>query len=40
MRNRIANGYLLVEPAVVRSTVERDLPVIVKAVQDAIGHQP
>ncbi len=36
MRNRIAHGYLLVEPAIVRSTVDRDLPVIVEAVRAAI----
>lgn len=32
MRNRIAHGYLLVEPAIVRSTVDRDLPLLIKAV--------
>jgi len=30
MGNRIAHGYLLVEPAIVRSTVDRDLPVMVE----------
>ena len=29
MHNHIAHGYLRVEPAIVRSTVERDLPVMV-----------
>ena len=40
MRNRIAHGYLLVEPAIVRSTLDRDLPVIVTAVRAAIGRLP
>lgn len=38
MRNRIAHGYLLVEPAIVRSTVDRDLPVMVEAVRAAIAR--
>ena len=38
MRNRIAHGYLLVEPAIVRSTVDRDLPVMVEAVRAAIDR--
>ena len=38
MRNRIAQGYLLVEPAIVRSTVDRDLPVMVEAVRAAIDR--
>lgn len=38
VRNRIAHGYLLVEPAIVRSTVDRDLPVMVKAVRTAIDR--
>ena len=38
MRNRIAHGYLLVEPAIVRSTVDRDLPVMVEAVNAAIDR--
>lgn len=40
MRNRIAHGYLLVEPVIVRSTVERDLPVMVDAVNSAIDRLP
>ena len=40
MRNRIAHGYLLVEPAIVRSTVDRDLPVMVTAVRAAIDRLP
>lgn len=33
MRNRIAHGYLLVNPPIVRATVERDLPIITRAVR-------
>jgi uncharacterized protein with HEPN domain len=40
MRNRIAHGYLLVEPAIARSTVERDLPVMVAAVRAAMDRLP
>ena len=40
MRNRIAHGYLLVEPAIVRSTVDRDLPVMVEAVRTGIDRLP
>jgi uncharacterized protein with HEPN domain len=40
MRNRIAHGYLLVEPAIVRGTVDRDLPVTVEAVSAAIDRLP
>ena len=40
MRNRIAHGYLLVEPAIGRSTVDRDLPVMVNAVRAAIDRLP
>ena len=40
MRNRIAHGYLLVEPANVRSTVDRDLPVMVEAVRTGIDRLP
>lgn len=36
MRNRIAHGYLLVQPANIRSTVERDLPVMIAAVKGAL----
>jgi uncharacterized protein with HEPN domain len=36
MRNRIAHGYLLVEPAIVRSTVDRDLPMMIEVVEAAI----
>jgi hypothetical protein len=40
VHNRIAHGYLLVEPANVRSTVDRDLPVMVEAVRAAIDRLP
>jgi uncharacterized protein with HEPN domain len=36
MRNRIAHGYLLVEPAIVRSTVDRDLPMMIEVVKAGI----
>jgi uncharacterized protein with HEPN domain len=36
MRNRIAHGYLLVEPAIVRSTVDRDLPMMIVVVKAGI----
>jgi uncharacterized protein with HEPN domain len=36
MRNRIAHGYLLVEPAIVRSTVDRDLPMMIEVVEAGI----
>ena len=29
MRNRIAHGYLLVEPGVIRSTLDTDIPAII-----------
>lgn len=35
MRNRIAHGYLLVSAAIVRSTVERDVPGIVARIDSA-----
>lgn len=40
MRNRIAHGYLLVEPAIVRSTVDRDLPMMIEVVGAAIRRLP
>lgn len=36
MRNRIAHGYLLVEPSIVRQTLDRDVPVIVDRIRAAI----
>jgi len=38
MRNRIAHGYLLVDPTLVRQTVETDLPVIVRGVGDELDR--
>lgn len=35
MRNRIAHGYLLVEPGVVRRTVDRDLPILIATISAA-----
>jgi hypothetical protein len=40
MRNRIAHGCLLVEPAIVRSTVGRDLTVMVEAVRAPSSRSP
>lgn len=37
MRNRIVHGYLLVDPALVRQTIEVDLPGIVTTLRQAIG---
>ncbi len=36
MRNRIAHGYMLVDPAIVRSTLARDLPTILNRIHDAL----
>ena len=36
MRNRIAHGYLLVEPSIVRQTLHKDVPVIVGRIRAAI----
>ena len=38
MRNRIAHGYLLVEPAIVASTLERDVPLVIDIVKSAIDQ--
>jgi uncharacterized protein with HEPN domain len=37
MRNRIAHGYLLVDPAIVRRTVEHDLPTIMAVIEAELG---
>lgn len=37
MRNRIAHGYLLVDPAIVRQTVETDVPAILRTVRGALS---
>lgn len=36
MRNRIAHGYLLVDSVIVRSTADRDVPVILNRVREAL----
>ena len=36
MRNRIAHGYLLVEPGIVHSTVERDVPTLIATIRQAM----
>lgn len=38
MRNRIAHGYLLVDPEIVRATVRRDVPLITARVRDALDR--
>ena len=38
MRNRIAHGYLLVEPAIVASTLERDVPLVIDILKSAIDQ--
>lgn len=41
MRNRIAHGYLLVNPAIIRQTIEHDIPVIMSAITaEPEGAQP
>lgn len=40
VRKCTAHGYLLVEPGIVRSTVDRDLPAMVEAVRAAIDWLP
>jgi uncharacterized protein with HEPN domain len=37
MRNRIAHGYLLVEAAIVRQTVARDIPGIVARIEKRLS---
>lgn len=37
MRNRIAHGYLLVEPAIIRRTLRRDIPAIIEQVRRALA---
>lgn len=40
MRNRIAHGYLLVSPAIVRTTLQRDVPGIIGDIGRAIAEEP
>ncbi|MBC7595777.1 MAG: DUF86 domain-containing protein [Kineosporiaceae bacterium] len=37
MRNRIAHGYLLVDPAIVRQTIDHDMVFIVTSIQQALA---
>ena len=36
MRNRIAHGYLLVDSAIIRRTLERDIPPIMDRIRNAL----
>ncbi len=36
MRNRIAHGYLLVEPAIIRRTLDTDIPDIVRHIRQGL----
>lgn len=38
MRNRIAHGYLLVEPAIIRRTLDTDIPAIIKQIRQALAE--
>lgn len=37
MRNRIAHGYLLVDPTIVRQTIDHDMSGIVARIRRALG---
>ena len=37
MRNRIAHGYLLVDPAIVRQTIDHDMVSIVASIRQALA---
>jgi len=37
MHNRIAHGYLLVDPAIVRQTLDHDMVVIVTSIRHALA---
>lgn len=37
MRNRIAHGYLLVDPAIVRQTIDHDMVSIVASIRRALA---
>lgn len=39
MRNRIAHGYLLVEPRIIRSTLDTDMPAIIDRIQQRIAER-
>ena len=38
MRNRIAHGYLLVEPTIIRRTLDTDIPAIIKQIHQALAE--
>ncbi len=38
MRNRIAHGYLLVDPVIVRRTLELDVPAIIGGIRLALAE--
>ena len=40
MRNRIAHGYLLVDPTVIRATLTHDVPTIVRRIHRTLGIAP
>lgn len=40
MRNRIAHGYLLVEPDIVRQTVAIDVPLMLQVLRTAAAEPP
>lgn len=39
MRNRIAHGYLLIEPDIMRRTLRSDLPALVSEIRTAIARE-
>lgn len=39
MRNRIAHGYLLVEPRVIRSTLDTDIPAIIVQIHQRLAKR-
>ncbi|MEO5983018.1 MAG: HepT-like ribonuclease domain-containing protein [Pedococcus sp.] len=38
MRNRIAHGYLLVEPSIISRTLDTDIPAILKQIRGALAE--
>ncbi len=40
MRNRIAHGYLLVEPTIIRETLTADVPDILATIRGALTVRP
>ncbi len=38
MRNRIAHGYLLVEPGIIRRTLDTDIPAIIGQIHQEPAH--